>query len=95
MTGKGQGCCWSPPDSYAPARVSHGSDPSKYNIASVIFDGSPITIGERPCECAGAGDNVLGGNRGGGMGEGVTRERRRAWGRRGGGGKGVWKNMCK
>ncbi len=37
----------------------------------VTSDGSPLTIGERPCKCAGVRDNVLGGNRGGwGMGGG-------------------------
>ncbi len=65
--GKGRGCCWSPPDSYALARISHGSDPSRYGIASVITDRSPITIGEHPCKRAGAGDIVLGSNRGGGV----------------------------
>jgi hypothetical protein len=45
----------------------------KYDKASVTFDRSPLTIGERPCKCARVGDNVLGGNRGG-------------WGDRGGGG---------
>jgi hypothetical protein len=45
-------------------------------MASVITDGSPITIGEHPCKHAGAGDNILGGNRGGeGMGGGGGPER--------------------
>jgi hypothetical protein len=52
--------CWSAPDSYALARVSHGSDPSQYDKGAVIFDGSPFTIGERPCKHVEAGVSVLG-----------------------------------
>jgi hypothetical protein len=44
VTGRGWNHCWSAPDSYAPTRISHGSDPSQYDIATVIFDGSPFTI---------------------------------------------------
>jgi hypothetical protein len=44
MTGRGRSHCWSAPDSYALARVFHGSDPSQYDIVTVIFDGSPFTI---------------------------------------------------
>ncbi len=53
-TGMGRGHCWSSPDSYAPARVSHGSDPSRYDMAAVISDRSPITTRELPCKRAGA-----------------------------------------
>jgi hypothetical protein len=88
--GRGQGCCWSPPDSYSPARISHGSYPWGYVKA-------PITIGEHPCKRAGAGDNILGGDRGGwGVGEGGENQREEAYmGEAGEGGKGVGKHMCK
>jgi hypothetical protein len=52
--GGGRGHCWSSLDPYAPARVSHGSDPSRYDIAAVKADGSPITTREHPCKRAGA-----------------------------------------
>jgi hypothetical protein len=49
----------------------HGFDLSRYDIAAVITDGSPITIGEHPCKRAGdmfwAATKVVGdeGERGG------------------------------
>ncbi len=91
--GKGQGRCWLPPNSYALARASHGSDPSRYAMAAVITDGSSITIVEHPCKCARVGDTVLASNRGGGGwgGEGGRKpERGGIWvGEGEGGGKGV------
>ncbi len=48
--GRVRGHCCLAPDSYAPARVSHGSDLSKYDTALVIFDRPLLTIGETPLQ---------------------------------------------
>ncbi len=50
VTGRGRSHCWSAPESYAQARVFHGSDPSQYDILTVIFDWSPITIKGTPLQ---------------------------------------------
>jgi hypothetical protein len=79
--GGGEGRCWS-----APARVSHGSDLSRYDIAPVISDGSPIIVKEHPCKRAGAetmfwpATEEAGDEEGWGKGGGGTRERRHGWG---------------
>jgi hypothetical protein len=90
----GRSRCCSTPDSYAPARVSHGSDPSQYDKATVIFDGSPFTIKGKPLQVHRSQSAVfLGGNKGG-WGGGMTQERGRFdWG--GGEGEGVGNHMCK
>ena len=93
--GKGRSRCWSSPASWAPTAFSHGSDPSYMSDAPVISDGPPFYREHAP---VGALDTEtylpasetteLGGwgEKGGGVGGGISgRGARLGGGERGGG----------
>jgi hypothetical protein len=73
--GRGWGCCWSSPDTYALARFSHGSDPSDMTICLSQLTDHPSSWGNTPAS-APESEIVLASNNGAGGMErgGGTRE---------------------